>query len=213
MPTQEPQIALEPPPELMAGLSPEEQIVVMKNQKRQQQRIIKEEERKDREREKRREYKQRAKTKKQAAKLAEEYRDDEEPDLIRDILWVYDRLNAPKAVLENAPSKGAKSLWEHATESPVYRKWFFQSMLPKALAKRTKDEEEREEEREEGRDLGIEQVARLLREVGGEDPRKGSGRLRTENIRLEAEVKDLRARLTMIRDEIKKTSPGGTSDE
>ncbi len=63
-----------------------------------------------------------------------------DPDLPRDVLWVYEQLENRKARPEDAPSLGAWSLLKWARN---YRNRFFEQLLPKALA--VKEEQQQEQ--------------------------------------------------------------------
>ncbi len=96
-----------------------------------------------------------------------------EPDLPGDVLWVYDNLEHRKIKPDQAPSLGAWSLLKWARD---YRNRFFEQLLPKALA--VKEGRAKEGEAQVVEDLSLEEVKRLLREVGGRPPADVPGAVR-----------------------------------
>jgi len=83
-----------------------------------------------------------------------------EPDLARDTLWAYENLENRKARPEDAPSVGAWSLLKWAKE---YRNRFFEQLVPKAMAARTKRVEE--DGLGENADPGLEEVKKMLADL------------------------------------------------
>ena len=82
------------------------------------------------------------------------------PDLVRDILWVYERLEDKRTKPEDAPSLGSWSMLKWARD---YRNRFFEQVLPKALAK--KAEAGGTEETAEEAAPGMEEVERMLKQM------------------------------------------------
>jgi len=83
-----------------------------------------------------------------------------EPDLARDTLWAYENLENRKTRPEDAPSVGAWSLLKWARE---YRNRFFEQLVPKAMAARTKRVEE--DGLGENADPGLEEVEKMLADL------------------------------------------------
>ena len=80
------------------------------------------------------------------------------PDLARDILWAYERLEDRGARPEDAPSLGAWALLKWARD---YRNRFFEQVLPKALAASKAGGAGGGDDPEDA-DPGIEEIERML---------------------------------------------------
>ena len=85
---------------------------------------------------------------------------DNQPDLVRDTLWAYESLCKKGVGAEDAPSLGAWSLLNWARQN---RNRFFEVLLPKAMAAKERQAEQRESEVME--DPGIEDIQKILDDI------------------------------------------------
>jgi hypothetical protein len=85
---------------------------------------------------------------------------DQQPDLVRDVLWAYQHLENRKAKPDDAPSPGAWSMLKWGRQ---YRNRFFEQVLPKAMSNKLPEDEANER----GERLAIAEIEKMLAGVRG----------------------------------------------